>query len=121
MARVLPSPEVSAVLGVRDLGDAFREPVVSQARALFVSGTLDGNTPPAQAEAVRRGFARSAHVVVENGGHEDLATEPEVRAAIVRFLAGELDRTVTKPPLAFVPLDGTAAQSAHPSLDARPR
>jgi pimeloyl-ACP methyl ester carboxylesterase len=118
-ARVMPPPEVSAVLGTPDLGDAFRAPVKSSVRALFVSGTLDGNTPPAQAELVRAGFSRSAHLIVENAGHEDLLPDPEVRAAIVRFLGGELrDARLVRPPLRFAPLEGPS-DVRHPSLEGR--
>ena len=120
LARVIPPPEVSAVLGTPDLGDAFRAPVRSQVRALFVSGTLDGNTPPEQAEAVRAGFPNSAHVIVENGGHEDLLPLDEVRALVVRFLRGEKlpDARLTKPAPRFVSLEGGRPAVTHPALEA---
>lgn len=117
--RVLPPPEVSRALGTPDLGDAFRAPVKSPVRALFVSGTLDGNTPPEQAEAVRAGFPNSAHVVVENGGHEDLLVMDEVRRLMARFLAGEklADVRLSKPALRFVPLDGEPSAVTHPAVE----
>jgi pimeloyl-ACP methyl ester carboxylesterase len=71
---------------------------------LFVSGTLDCNAPPYQAEKLRYGFLESSHLVVDYAGHEDLLPDPEVRAVIARFLAGEnLGRVgVERPPPTFV-------------------
>ena len=37
---------------------------------LFISGTLDSNTPPYQAEEMRWSMPRSMHVIVQNAGHE---------------------------------------------------
>ena len=119
-ARVMPPPEVSRALGTPDLGDAFRAPVRSEVRALFLSGTLDGNTPPEQAEAVRAGFPNSAHVIVENGGHEDLLGMPEIRALIARFIGGEklADARLVKPALRFVPLrDEAGPGMTHPAVE----
>lgn len=89
------------------LGDGFRAPLASDVPTLLVSGTLDANTPPFQAEEVRWGLTRSQHLVVENAGHEDLLTNPEVQRAIGEFLAGRpvTSARVTAPPLDFVPLD----------------
>lgn len=56
--------------------------------ALFVSGTLDTNTPPFQAEEVRWGFPNSAHLIVENGGHETLPSNA-VQSVIVDFFKGQ--------------------------------
>ena len=86
-----------------------------------MSGTLDGNTPPEQAEAVRKGFPNSVHLIVENGGHEDLLPMPEVRARIVRFLKGEMlkDERLVKPPMRFVPLKGARPAVSHPAVEAR--
>lgn len=89
------------------LPDAFREPVASDVPALLVSGTLDLNTPAFQAEEVRWALTRGHHLVVENAGHEDLLTHPEVQRAIGEFLArGTIEATgAAGPPLDFVPLD----------------
>lgn len=75
--------------GAPDLGDAFRAPILTDTRTLFVSGTLDANTPPYQAEELRWGFSRSTHIVVEHAGHEDTLPNDEVQAAIADFLAGK--------------------------------
>jgi pimeloyl-ACP methyl ester carboxylesterase len=60
----------------------------SSAPALFVTGTLDANTPVAQAEQFRRSFHTSVHVIVQNGGHETLPID-RVQERILRFLSGQ--------------------------------
>ena len=54
----------------------------------IISGSLDSNTPPYQAEEVRWGFPNSIHVIVENAGHESTLTLPESRRLMVDFLRG---------------------------------
>jgi pimeloyl-ACP methyl ester carboxylesterase len=54
---------------------------------LFLSGSLDANTPPHQAEYIRWGFPRSTHLVIENSGHEMLP-DRAVQAIAVDFFAG---------------------------------
>lgn len=66
----LPFPFVGDALGVDDLGNDFRAPVESDAPTLFCAGTLDGRTPIANAEEVRRGFGNSHLIVVEGMTHE---------------------------------------------------
>ena len=83
-----PFPEVCDVLKLPSLPESFRRPVVSQLPTLFISGSLDSNTPPYQAEEVRWGFPRSVHVIVENAGHESTLTLPEMRNLMVDFLKG---------------------------------
>lgn len=75
-------------VGAPDLGDDYRSRLWSEAPTLFVSGSLDSQTPPYQAETVRWGFARSAHVVVEHAGHESTFEHPEVSPLITEFLRG---------------------------------
>lgn len=53
-----------------DLGKVFRSPMTSAVRTLFMSGTLDLNTPPYQAEEVRWGFPNGQDIIVKNAGHE---------------------------------------------------
>lgn len=81
-------PEVCAALPSVDLGDDFRGPLVSDVPVLFISGTLDSNTPPYQAEQLRWGMPRATHLVVENAGHEDTIPNRDVQMAIVDFFAG---------------------------------
>jgi pimeloyl-ACP methyl ester carboxylesterase/cytochrome c-type biogenesis protein CcmH/NrfG len=80
--------DLSAVWQPQDLGDEFRRPVKSDVPALFISGTLDANTPPDRAEEVRQGFPHSAHIVVENAGHQDLLRAAGVIEAIATFVGG---------------------------------
>jgi hypothetical protein len=59
----------------------------SPTRALLVSGSLNANTPPYQAEKLRWGFSYASHLVVENAGHEDTLPNEAVQAAIADSLA----------------------------------
>ena len=118
IAANFPYPEIGEVWNGPDLGEEFRSPLISDTRTLFLSGTLDFNTPPFQAEEVRWGFSNSSHIIVENAGHEQIIQHPNVQRAIGRFLAGESvdDVTASFPPLSFVPLEGRRAKLGHPSV-----
>ena len=76
--------ETCQAVGVPGDGAASRPRLWSTLPALFVSGTLDANTPPFQAEEVRWGFPNSTHLIVENGGHETLPSL-EVQTVVVDF------------------------------------
>ena len=102
-----------------DLGDAFRSPLVSAARVLFVSGDLDFNTPPYQAEELRWGMPNTTHLIVANAGHEQTFWQNGTAVpVVVDFLAGKdvSARTITYPALRFVPLEGRDPEGAHPSV-----
>jgi pimeloyl-ACP methyl ester carboxylesterase len=103
---------------VPDLGDDFRSPLVSDVRALLLSGTLDWNTPPFQAEQLRWGMPNATHLVVRNAGHEQVTTHPEIAGAIRRFLRGEdvSDVDASWPDLQWVPLEGYDPERSHPSV-----
>lgn len=113
-----PYPDVGEIWGAPDLGDDYRSPIVSPVRTLFLTGTLDFNSPPYQAEEVRWGFPNSSHIIVKNAGHEQIIQHPEVQRAIIAFLRGENvdDRTAAFPPLRFVPLEGHDPEVTHPSV-----
>ncbi len=100
-----PSGPALAGLGVPDLGDEFRAPLHSAVPALFISGTLDGRTPPANAEETRVGFSRSAHWILDGAGHSDplFLSSPEIIPGIRDFFSGKVleDRTIELPPLRF--------------------
>lgn len=64
-----------------------RSRLVSTVPALFISGTLDTNTPPFHAEEVRFGFPNSVHLVIDNSGHEMLPST-EVQSVVVDFFKG---------------------------------
>ena len=67
----LPFPFIGEALGVTELDDAFRTPVVSDTPTLFCAGTLDGRTPVSNAETALRGFPNGRLIVVEGMGHEE--------------------------------------------------
>jgi pimeloyl-ACP methyl ester carboxylesterase len=107
-----PFPEVCAALPPVDLGDDFRGPLVSDVPVLFISGTLDSNTPPWQAEEMRWGMPNAKHLIVENAGHEDTLPMPDVQRAIVDYLAGKdvAGRRLALPTPDFKSVDETKAQ-----------
>jgi pimeloyl-ACP methyl ester carboxylesterase len=109
-----PFPEVCAALGDPDLGVEHRAPLVATIPTLLVSGTLDSNTPPFQAEEVRWGLTSATHLVVENAGHEDTLAHPEVQRALFAFLAGQdvAERRITLPRPRFLSL--AAAKDFRP-------
>ena len=86
-----PFPELGDTLGLMDLGDDYRGPLHSDAPSLFVSGTLDGRTPPANAAALLPGFSHAAQLLVRNASHDDelWLGHPDISASIARFLAGQ--------------------------------
>jgi pimeloyl-ACP methyl ester carboxylesterase len=98
-----PFPDVCDPFPAIDLGEHYREPLISSVPVLFVSGTLDSHTPPYQAEEVRWGMPHAAHLIVENAGHEDLEPNEEVQAVIGDYLAGKdvSARRVALPPPRF--------------------
>jgi pimeloyl-ACP methyl ester carboxylesterase/cytochrome c-type biogenesis protein CcmH/NrfG len=80
--------DLRAVWNSKDLGDDFRKPVKSKVPALFISGTLDANTPPHRAEEARKGFPNSAHLIIENSGHQDALRSTDVIEVIAAFVQG---------------------------------
>lgn len=86
-----PFPMIGDGLGLVDLGEAFRAPLQSDVPALFVSGTLDGRTPPANAEALLPGFSHAVHLRVRGASHDDelWLGNPEIAAHVAGFLAGQ--------------------------------
>lgn len=98
-----PFPGVDDAVGNPDLGDKFRSPIHTSVPTLFISGTLDNNTPPLQADEVRKTFRNSTHLVVENAGHVSMLVDARVQQAIVEYLrGGDVSKTkVALPPLKF--------------------
>ena len=101
-----PISEMGDVFGNPDLGDAYRSPIKTDVPTLFVSGVLDNNTQPFQAEEVRKTFKKSTHIVIDNAGHESMLVDPQVQQSMVQFLRGEdvSKVKITLPPLKFQPL-----------------
>ena len=91
-------------LGNPDLGDKYRSPIKTDVPTLFFSGTFDNNTPPFQAEEVRKTFKTSTHIVVGNAGHESMLVHPKVQETFVSFLnGGDVSGVkINLPPLKFV-------------------
>ena len=101
-----PLSEMGDVFGNPDLGDAYRSSIKTDVPTLFVSGVLDNNTQPFQADEVRKTFKNSTHIVVDNAGHESMLVDKQVQQTMVQFLKGQ-DVSKVKialPPLKFQPL-----------------
>jgi pimeloyl-ACP methyl ester carboxylesterase len=94
------------VFGNPDLGDDYRSSIRTDVPTLFVSGVLDNNTQPFQADEVRRTFKNSTHIVIENAGHESMLTDAQVQQTMVQFLNGEdvSKVKISLPTLKFRPL-----------------
>jgi len=90
-------------------------PFASDVPTLFVSGSLDSQTPPSQAEEVRYGFANGVHLVVENARHETLPLAA-VQDAIVDFFEGKdvSGRRLAAEPMAFLSVEDAANQPCGP-------
>ncbi|HKO45584.1 MAG TPA: alpha/beta fold hydrolase [Pyrinomonadaceae bacterium] len=101
-----PISEMGDVFGNPDLGDEFRSSLKTDVPTLFVSGVLDNNTQPFQADEVRKSFKNSTHIVIDNAGHESMLVDPQVQEAMVQFLRGaDVSKVkIALPPLKFEPL-----------------
>ena len=69
---LMQSAELCSAFGGVGVKPKPQDAVKSSRPVLFITGTLDDRTPIENAEQTRRGFPNSAHVIVENGGHETL-------------------------------------------------
>lgn len=109
-------PKLCAAVGSPDLGQDFRTPIWSPVATLFLSGSMDSDTPPSNAEEVRLGFPNSTHIIVENGFHETLPAG-QVQDIVVDFFSG-LDvsgrRIVFERPQ-FLSSEQAKAQISNPS------
>lgn len=87
-----PANVMAEALGVPDLGDGFRSPILSDVPVLFISGTLDGRTAPENADEVRAGFSRHAHLLLEGAGHSDplFLSTPLILDRMQTFLSGAM-------------------------------
>ena len=93
-------------------------PIISDVRTLFLSGELDLNTPPFQAEEVKWGFNNATHLIIKNAGHEQIISNDNIKKSIIRFLDGKDvgDVAAYHKKLRFVPLTGKDGQASHPSV-----
>lgn len=81
-----PLPGLCDAPGLPRLPDAFRSSISSQVPALFVAGSLDGRTPPSNAERIAKGFANGDVLVVPGASHS-LFRDPAAIEAALAFLA----------------------------------
>ncbi|MGH9962077.1 MAG: hypothetical protein ACREBC_33935 [Pyrinomonadaceae bacterium] len=51
-----------------------------------MSGVLDNNTQPFQADDVRKTFKNSTHLVIDNAGHESILVDPQVQQTMGKHL-----------------------------------
>lgn len=105
------TPGICKLVGNPDLGTAYRARIWSTVPTLFLSGTLDGTTPPFQAEQVRWGFPNSVHLIVENAGHETLPFA-QVQTFVLDFFKGQdmRGRTVSLPSPEFISVEDAKKQ-----------
>ena len=103
-----PFPAICSAWGDLDLGGNFRRPVKSNVPVLFISGTLDGKTPPRNAEEVRKGFPNSFHILIEGAGHGDelFVSSPIIKDVMLEFMRNIPLSThrITLAPFEFKPL-----------------
>lgn len=101
-----PISEIGDVVGNPDLGDEFRSQIKTNVPTLFISGVLDNNTQPFQADEVRRTFKTSTHIVIENAGHESMLVDTQVQQTMVDYLRGQdVSRVkINLSPLKFRPI-----------------
>ncbi|MEL7223171.1 MAG: alpha/beta hydrolase, partial [Bacteroidota bacterium] len=114
-----PYVELSKVWPVNDLGEEYRSGFTTDVPVLLLSGSLDFNTPPYQAEMLRWRLPNAQHIVVENAGHEQIQNHKQAGLAIIKFLKGEAvnDISAAYPPLQFIPLQGEVSDELwHPAL-----
>jgi pimeloyl-ACP methyl ester carboxylesterase len=100
-----PIPHICVACGLPELPDSFRAPLRCDVPSLFISGTLDGRTPPANAEEVRQGFSKSQHVIIEGAGHgnELFVSSPQIKEVILEFMkTGKVSgHRILLPPIEF--------------------
>jgi pimeloyl-ACP methyl ester carboxylesterase len=109
-----PFMEICEAWGNPDLGTTFRSPIKSRVPVLFISGTLDAKTPISNAEAVKRGFPKGAHLIIDGATHSDplFLSSPKIKDVMLEFMKAEpLSTTrITLPPLKFIMRNPLQAQ-----------
>lgn len=106
LGNAMNTPDIFAGWKNVDLGEAFRKDFESDVATLFISGSLDSNTPPSNVDEIIKGFPNAFHLVVKNAGHEDMLPNEEVHAAITFFIRNETieDKNLTLPKPEFIPI-----------------
>lgn len=87
---VFPLPALSDDLGLVRLGEDYRAPLHSTVPMLLISGTLDGRTPAANADALMPGLANAVHQQVIHASHDDelWLGNAAIGQTVADFLAG---------------------------------
>ncbi|HTE25027.1 alpha/beta hydrolase [Flavitalea sp.] len=100
------TPDIYAGWRDVDLGDEYRKSFKSEILTLFISGSLDSNTPVANVEEIIQGFSKGVDLVVENAGHEDMLPDEKVQDAMLRFFKSGLvnSNTIIFPVPEFIPV-----------------
>lgn len=100
-----PLPGIAADLGITVLAPGFRATLSSDVPTLFVSGSLDGRTPPADAQSASTGFANGRQLLIDGAGHDDdlWLSHANIPASIDAFFAGQAttDTVLFAPPIRF--------------------
>lgn len=102
-----PLPSICQAVPVAPADSDFRRSPRSTVPALLISGTLDGRTPPHNANDLLPGLSKAHHLVVDGAGHSDplFLSSPRILETMERFLAGQplaLERLEVEVP-SFVP------------------
>lgn len=106
LGNAINTPDIYAGWKNVDLGDDFRSPFTCQTPTLFISGTLDSNTPSSNVDEINKGFKDYKHIKVENAGHEDMLSNELVQKVIVDFTNKKkiLYDIITMPKPIFTPI-----------------
>jgi pimeloyl-ACP methyl ester carboxylesterase len=107
-------PELIPAWPVADLGDEFRTCPSIDTPVLFLSGSLDGRTPPRNVEELLPSFTSGEHLVVEGLSHGRQSCPAEALVQITRFLRGASpDRTSFEIPVPFERFDAHDVPIMH--------
>ncbi|HEX6464720.1 MAG TPA: alpha/beta hydrolase [Vicinamibacterales bacterium] len=89
------------------------DPVFSRVPTLLISGSMDSNTPPFDAETIRWTLPAGVHVVITNGFHETLPAQ-QVQDLVVDFFAGHdvVGRSIAFETPRFLSLDEARVAAA---------
>lgn len=103
-AHNLPFPDAAKHLGIKDLGDDFRQPLKSDIPTLFLAGNLDGRTFIDSQRELAKGFSNSQFVTIERAGHNLFTSSPRVLEMMMAFYRGKTlkNRTITLAPIPFL-------------------
>jgi pimeloyl-ACP methyl ester carboxylesterase len=102
-----PVPGICEGTGLPRLEDGFRAGLETDIPTLLISGTLDGRTPPTNAEEVARDLSNYHHLVIERAAHSDdlFLSSEKIIEAIVAFAKDDPVpyRTIDGPQWKFSP------------------